>query len=83
MKCATLLGLAIVLVSITAVRATQSRAECLSDMRELGITPADAKRVCDPKNKAKPNEFGWLCEGGEPFRVKGQGARLKRDALCE
>ena len=86
MKPATLLGLAIVLASIAAAVAEVDRG-CLRELRELGITPppAQAKRMCDPKNKVKPNEFGWLCDGdgGTPYRVKGAGARLKRDAICE
>jgi hypothetical protein len=89
MKYATLLGLAIVQAFIT-VNATPAAAAkvdvaCLRDLQEAGITLADAKRVCDPKNKVKPNEFGWLCDGGggTPYRVKGQGARLRRDSVCE
>jgi hypothetical protein len=79
-------GLAILMASITAAAAKVDKA-CLRELRELGITPpaAQAKRMCDPKNKVKPHEWGWLCEGtGTKFtKVKGQGARLKRDAVCE
>jgi len=55
MKPATLLGLAIVLASIAAAVAEVDRG-CLRELRELGITPppAQAKRMCDPKNKVKP-----------------------------
>jgi hypothetical protein len=59
---------------------------CLRELRELGITPAQAKRMCDPKNQAKSHEWGWVCEApgsGALSRVKGQDARLKRDVLCE
>jgi hypothetical protein len=78
-----LLGLVIVLASITAAVAKIDKA-CLREMRELGITPAQAKRICDPKYDAKPHEWGWVCEGSSTLsRVKGQGARLKRDVLCE
>jgi hypothetical protein len=56
---------------------------CLREMREIGITRAQAKRICDPKNQVKPDEFGWVCEGSTLSRVKGEGSRLKRDALCE
>jgi hypothetical protein len=45
---------------------------------------AQAKRICDTKNSVKPNEYGWLCEGGGKIsKVKGAGARRKRDAVCE
>jgi hypothetical protein len=85
MKYATLLSLAILMASITAAAAKVDRA-CLREVRELGITPAQAKRICDTKNQVKPNEWGWVCEApgsGTLSRVKGQGARLKRDVLCE
>ena len=48
--------------------------------------PAQAKRICDAKNQVKPNEWGWVSEApssGTLSRIKGQGARLKRDVLCE
>ena len=86
MKPATLLGLAIVLAAIAAAVAEVDRG-CLRELRELGITPppAQAKRMCDPKNKVKPNEWGWRCDGGggEPYKVKGEGARFRRDTICE
>jgi hypothetical protein len=79
-------ALAVLMASITAAVAEVNR-DCLRELREMGITPpaAQAKRMCDPKNKVKPNEYGWVCEGmGAKFsKVKGQGARLKRDAICE
>jgi hypothetical protein len=86
MKYATrLLGLAILMTSITAAAAKVDRA-CLREIRKLGISTAQAKRICDPKYDAKPHEWGWVCESpgsGTLSRVKGQGARLKRDVLCE
>ena len=85
MKYATLLGLAILMASSPAAVAKGDKA-CLRDMRELGIPLAGAKRLCDPKNYVtKPHEWGWLCDGGggEPYRVKGQGARFRRDTICE
>ena len=86
MKYATLLGLAILMASSPAA-AKVDRACLRRRSRELGITPpaAQAKRVCNPKNKVKPHEWGWLCEGAgtKIYKVKGAGARLKRDVLCE
>ena len=78
-------ALAILMTSITAAVAKVDKA-CLRETRELGITLAQAKRICDSKYDAKPHEWGWVCESpgsGTLSRVKGQGARLKRDVLCE
>ena len=78
-------GLAILMASITAAVAKVDRA-CLRDVRDLRIPLAAAKRICDSKYDAKPHEWGWVCESpgsGTLSRVKGQGARLKRDVLCE
>ena len=81
MKYATLLGLAILMASVPAAVAKVDRT-CIHSVRDLGIPLAAAKRVCNPK-MAKPNEWGWTCEGsGPPHRVKG-GVRFKRDVLCE
>ena len=81
MKYATLLGLAILMASIIAAAAKVDN-YCIHSVRDLGIPLAAAKRVCNPK-MAKPNEWGWTCEGsGPPYRVKG-GIRFKRDVLCE
>jgi hypothetical protein len=50
----SLLGLAILMTSITAASAKIDKT-CLRNVRELGIPPAQAKRVCNPQ-KAKPDE---------------------------
>ena len=80
----TIFALAVLMASITAAVA-EVDSDCLRYMRELGTTLAQAKRMCDPKNKVQPNEYGWRCDGGggTPYRFKGEGARLKRDAICE
>jgi hypothetical protein len=56
-------------------------------MREqFDVGTAQAKRICDPKNAVKPDEYGWVCEVDPQIRFhkeKGVGARLKRDAICE
>jgi hypothetical protein len=78
----TILGALIMLASITAAVAKVDRA-CMLEARETFGT-AQAKRICDTKNSVKPNEYGWLCEGGGKIsKVKGAGARRKRDAVCE
>jgi hypothetical protein len=84
MKYATLLGLTILMASSPAAMAKVDR-DCLRNMRDLSIPLAQAKRMCDSKYDAKPHEWGWTCDGGggEPYQVKGQGARFKRDVLCE
>jgi hypothetical protein len=71
----------------------QSRGECIRDLQAtFGMGLAQAKRICDPRNNVKPNEFGWICQVDGPkeagpypkyHREKGSGARLKRDAVCE
>ena len=77
-----LLGLAILMVSVVAAAAKVDRA-CMREARETFGT-AQAKRIFDTKNSVKPNEYGWLCEGGGKIsKVKGAGARRKRDAVCE
>ena len=42
------------------------------------------KRLCDPKNfVSNPNEYGWVCDYERGvMRVKGEGAKQRRDALC-
>jgi hypothetical protein len=86
MKCATLL-LGLAMASITPAEAKFDRAACIRDAREAGFDIAQAKRACDPKNRVKPNEFGWVCyvSDGRPIfrKEKGAGARRKRDAVCE
>jgi hypothetical protein len=60
---------------------------CLRELQNAGITKADAKRGCNPKNYVKPNEYGWVCENPEGpttmSRIKGQGTYRKQDAICE
>jgi hypothetical protein len=79
----SLLSLAILMASITTAVAKVDRA-CMREARETFGT-AQAKRICDTKNSVKPNEYGWVCEGSKisKSKVKGFGARLKRDAVCE
>jgi hypothetical protein len=81
MKYATLsFALAILMASVPAEAKVDNY--CIHSVRDLGIPLAAAKRVCNPK-MAKPNEWGWTCEGsGPPHKVKG-GVRFKRDVLCE
>ena len=60
--------------------------DCRRQLQEMRFTPKEAKRLCDPKNLVGPNEWGWVCENpgaGILTRIKGEGVRLKRDALCE
>jgi hypothetical protein len=78
-----LLGLAI-MASITAADAKVDRA-CLRGEIGKMFNAADTKRICDPKNYVGPNQLGWNCEAetGKLYKVKGQGARHKRDAICE
>ena len=78
MKYATLLlGVAILIASITAAAAKVDRA-CIRDAREIFGT-AQAKRICDPKNRVKPNQLGWFCElsdseGPKFYKAKGGAA---------
>jgi hypothetical protein len=73
------------LLSTSAGAATK---ECL---REMGKTfgNAQAKRICNSRNYVtRPNEYGWECvindaEGVKLYKVKGRGAKQKRDAICE
>jgi hypothetical protein len=65
----------------------ESYGECVRGMHEYeGFDIADAKRMCDPKTHAKPNQLGWVCEHGDgefKFHKAPGGARHKRDAVCE
>jgi hypothetical protein len=86
MKATLLLGVAILIASasISAAAAKVDRA-CLRQAEQtFGATVA--KRICDRKNYAKPDQFGWICEVGDSGvkyrKVKG-GALRKGDAVCE
>jgi hypothetical protein len=83
-KYATLiLGLAIVLASIAAANAKLDR-KCLREICEA-CGAASAKRICNPKNYVtNSRQYGWerQVETGT-YRVKGRGAKRKRDAVCE
>jgi hypothetical protein len=49
------------------------------------MTMTVKKRLCDPKNfVSDPNEYGWACDWDihAVARVKGHGAKQKRDAFC-
>jgi hypothetical protein len=55
---------AAVCLALTALPAhgKQSRRACIREMLKTFVTDtAQAKRMCDPKNAVKPNEFGWVC----------------------
>jgi hypothetical protein len=83
-KYATILfGLALVLASVVAAPAKVDRA-CIREATET-FGPEQAKRICNSKNYVKPHEYGWVCEAGgqKIYKAKGQGARRKRDAICE
>ena len=55
--------------------------ELYGDLRSAGI---DVKRQCDPKNfVTNPNEYGWVCQSEDVKRIKGHGAKQKKDALCD
>ena len=85
MKYATrLLGLVILIASVTAAAAKVDKACIREQSKTFGV--AAAKRICDPKNYVKPNRLGWVCElGSEGHKIiKAEGgARRKRDAVCE
>jgi hypothetical protein len=85
MKATLLLGLAILVSSISAAAAKVDRA-CIRE-NEQTFGAAAAKRICDRKNYAKPDQFGWVCEVGDTgvklHKVKGIGALRKSDAVCE
>jgi len=53
-------------------------------LRSIGITKKDSRQVArDPG--VKKGEWGWVCEGGgsSPIRVKGEGAKYRKNAVCE
>jgi hypothetical protein len=79
---------ALFLATGTALAATKDKEyrTCLRELQNAGITKADAKRGCDPKNYVKPTEYGWVCdnpERGAMSQIKGQGTYRKQDAICE
>jgi hypothetical protein len=77
---------AIVLACISPAMAAPDKS-CIREMREVfGVGTKQAKRMCDPKIVAKPNEYGWVCEVDPEikiYKLKGHGTRLKRDVVCE
>jgi hypothetical protein len=84
MKC--LLLAAALTVAISALAAAEGA--CVRELREVftDMGTKQAKRICDPKNAVKPHEYGWVCYVDPEIKIvkeKGQGARLKRDAICE
>ena len=64
----------------------ESYGECVRGMHNEGFDIAAAKRMCDSRNYAKPNQLGWFCEldSGKVkfYRAKG-GALRRSDAVCE
>jgi hypothetical protein len=84
MKATLPLGLAILIASIGAA-AAKVDGDCLRET-ERTFGAAAAKRICDHKNYAKPDQFGWVCEVGDSgvkFRKVKGGALRKSDAVCE
>jgi hypothetical protein len=61
---------------------------CVRELQEVftDMETKQAKRICDPKNKVKPNEYGWVCYVDPEMKIvkeKGHGTRLKQDAICD
>jgi hypothetical protein len=53
-------------------------------LRDAGLTKRDARQVArDPG--VKKNEWGWACEsaGGPVVRMKGEGSKYRKNAVCE
>jgi hypothetical protein len=76
----------ILAICISPAMAAPDKACVRERMRDFGVGPTQAKRMCDPKNVVKPNEYGWVCYVDPEIKIvkeKGVGARLKRDAICE
>ena len=81
------LMLAGVLLAANMVPAqAETRHECIRKYERfiLDNGQTTAKRLCDPKNfVSNPNEYGWVCDYERGLmRVKGEGAKQRRDALC-
>jgi hypothetical protein len=68
-----------------AAKLTPKQRHDFDQFRSIGISKKEAKQAArDPG--VKKNEWGWTCENpetGELRRVKGSGARYKRNAVCE
>ena len=79
--------LALSLVSTSALAGkplTPKQLEAYRSLVDAGIDKKDALSVArDPG--VKKNEWGWTCDGEDKtvIRVKGEGARYKRNAVCE
>ena len=87
------LMLAGVLLAANMVPAqAEDRKECVRKYEQFrgwlhddkAIDTTVIKRLCDPKNfVSNPNEYGWVCDYERGLmRVKGEGAKQRRDALC-
>jgi hypothetical protein len=62
-----------------------NKSSCIHDMQGI-FDAADAKRICDSNNYAKPGQLGWMCQldsGKVTFYRAEGGAKRKRDAVCE
>jgi hypothetical protein len=80
------LSIVLLAANIAAAQA-EDRQECLRKYEGFILDKGQttAKRLCDPKNfVTNPNEYGWVCDYDLHglVRVKGQGAKQQRDALC-
>jgi hypothetical protein len=85
MPAVKLLAFAALLLMTGAAHALTPKQQAYKELRSLGISKKDAVRIVrDPG--VKKNEWGWVCEVDpvvKQYRVKGSGARYKRNALCE
>ncbi len=79
--------LGVVLLAATVAQAEDR--ECIEKFRgwwhdDKPLAMTAIKRLCDPKNfVSNPNEYGWVCDYERGvMRVKGEGAKQQRDALC-
>ena len=74
---------------LLAASSVAAQAEDRKCIREAYLTFGDmkvAKRLCDPNNfVTNPKEYGWyrLAPECKPELLKGEGAKLLKDAVCE
>ena len=82
------LGFVLLAVNIAAAHAEDRK--CIETFRgwlhdDKTVDMTVIKRLCDPKNfVTDPNEYGWVRypHDCKLVRVKGEGAKQQRDALC-
>jgi hypothetical protein len=73
-------------IKSTKVATSKTDDTCIQETQQQGFDAKATKRLCNPKSYVtNPNEYGWGYNLATRtyFRIKGAGARSKRDVSAE